>query len=296
MSLYRFSVKGIDGQPRLPKSFTPKRIEQRGSNFEVLVDEKEAKYLRGTTYAQEMPLPKDHLSVSQVNMFKNCPRQYYYAYVMGMKRKPNSNLTFGSAFHSTAEVNYKQKVDSHEDLPVKEVQEIWSDEFDRRVPETVFEEGEKPGAIKDEGVAAVEVYMVDFAPKIQPFMVEEEIDVPLENSDFSIRCRLDVVDDKSRIHDTKTSVKTPVLDAAEHDFQLTSYDIAHRHILGIPPAKLCLDYLVRTKIPKVVPLESDPRSEAQIEDALKEFSMIARAIRDRSFYRCSPRNALCNPR
>ncbi len=188
LSLYRFSVKGINGQPRLPASFKPSRIEQRGQNFEILVDEREAKYLRDRDYAQEIPLPKDHLSVSQINMFKNCPRQYYYAYVLGERRKPNSNLTFGSAFHSTAEVNYKQKVDSHEDLAVKEVQEIWSEEFSKRIPETVFEEGEKPGAIKDEGVAAVEVYMKTFAPGIQPFMVEQEIDVPLEGVEFSIRC------------------------------------------------------------------------------------------------------------
>lgn len=296
MSLCRFSVKGINGQPRLPASFKPSRIEQRGQNFEILVDEREAKYLRDRDYAQEIPLPKDHLSVSQINMFKNCPRQYYYAYVLGERRKPNSNLTFGSAFHSTAEVNYKQKVDSHEDLAVKEVQEIWSEEFSKRIPETVFEEGEKPGAIKDEGVAAVEVYMKTFAPRIQPFMVEQEIDVPLEGVEFSIRCRLDVVDDKSGIHDTKTSGKSPALDLAEDDFQLTSYDIAHRFILGLPPTKLYLDYLVRTKIPKVVPLESDPRSEKQIEEALKEFSQVARAIRDGAYYRCSPRNWACSPR
>ena len=296
LPLYRFSVKGIDGQPRLPKSFKPSRIEQRGRNFEVLVDEREAKYLRERSYAQEIPLPRDHLSVSQINMFKNCPRQYYYAYVMGMRRKPNSNLTFGSAFHSTAEVNYKQKIESYEDLPVGDVQEIWVNEFDKRIPETVFEEGEKPGAIKDEGVAAVEVYMKTFAPKIQPFMVEAEIDVPLEDVEFSIRCRVDVVDIQSGIHDTKTSSKTPAFDLAEDDFQLTSYDIAHRHILGIPPTKLYLDYLVRTKIPKVVALESDPRTDKQIDEALKEFSQVARAIRDGAYYRCSPRNSLCNPR
>jgi hypothetical protein len=193
-------------------------------------------------------------------------------------------------------VNYTQKIDSHEDLAVEDVQEIWVDEFNKRIPETHFEEGEKPGEIKDEGVAAVEVYMKTFSPKIQPFMVEQEIDVPLENVEFSIRCRVDVVDIQSGIHDTKTSSKTPALDLAEDDFQLTSYDIAHRHILGIPPTKLYLDYLVRSKIPKVVPLESDPRTDKQIDEALKEFSQVARAIRDGAFYRCSPRNWGCSPK
>lgn len=294
--LCRFSVKGVNGQPRLPKSFVPKRIEQRGQNFEILVDEREAKYLRDRDYAQEIPLPKNHLSVSQINMFKNCPAQYYKVYVLGLRRKPDSKLTFGSAFHSTAEVNYKQKVESYQDLPVKQVQEIWAEEFDKRVPETQFEEGEKPGLIKDEGVAAVEVYMKTLSPKIQPSMVEAEVDVPLEGVEFSIRCRMDVVDLRSAIHDTKTSAKTPAFDLAENNFQLTTYDLAHRHILGIPPTKLCLDYLVRTQIPKIVVLSTDPRTDKQIEDALKEFSYVARAIRDGAFYKCSPRNSLCNPK
>jgi len=294
--LYRFTVKGINGQPRLPKSFTPRRIEQRGQNFEILVDEREAKYLRQRDYALEVPLPRDHLSVSQLNMFKNCPRQYYYAYVLGLKRKPSSNMTFGTAFHSTVEVNYRQKIDSQEDLPVKEVQEIWANEFEMLIPETQFEMDEKPGAIKDEGVAAVEVYMMDFAPKIQPIMVEELIDIPLEDSDFFVRMRLDIVDNQFRVRDTKSSVRAPSIDEAEHNFQLTSYDLAHRYVLGVPPTKLCLDYIVRTKIAQVVALEAEPRSEAELEDALREFSMIARAIRDGAFYRCSPKNVLCSPK
>ena len=69
-----------------------------------------------------MPKPK-YLSVSQVNMYLRCPLQYMFRYIEGLKLPPKSAMTLGKSIHFGIEGNYRQKIDSHKDLP-KEVKSM----------------------------------------------------------------------------------------------------------------------------------------------------------------------------
>ncbi|HPT74955.1 MAG TPA: hypothetical protein PKX52_08640, partial [Methanomassiliicoccaceae archaeon] len=73
----------------------------------------------------------------------------FWRYEEGLKVPPSSAMTFGTVTHRAIEHNYKHKVEAREDLPVPEIQEVWADEWDKRVSETQFEEGEKPGEVKE---------------------------------------------------------------------------------------------------------------------------------------------------
>jgi len=299
LSLCRFHVSNEDGKPKIPEWIKPVSIEPRGNGFEILVDQKATDYLRQRRYAIEVALPKSYLSVNQVRTYLRCPLQYYFSQVEGLKVPPKSALTFGSVTHRSIEVNYKQKIDSHEDLPIEHVQEVWSDEFDKLKDETAWEEGEKPGEVKDEGILAVGVYMEELAPKIQPILAEHTINVPLEGVEFEVKLIIDLADEDRMVHDLKTSSKSPSKKQQENglaeDIQGATYWIGFEHVYGVPPSGFQKDYLVRTKVPKTVTVPVDPIQDWQKTRLMRQFGYVARCVRDGLFYPRDPDDWKCTP-
>ncbi len=297
--LYRFHVANIDGKPKIPEWIKPVSVEPRGQGFEILVDEKATDYLRKRRYAIEVALPKSYLSVSAVKTYLRCPLQYYFSQVEGLKLAPKSALAFGSVTHKSVEVNYKQKLDSHEDLPVEHIQEVWSEEFDKLKDQVAWEEGEKPGELKDEGVAAVKVYMEDLAPTVQPILVEHAVNVPLEGAEYEVKLIIDLADNDLLVHDLKTSSKSPPKKQVENglaeDIQGATYWIGFEHVYGFPPIGFQKDYLVRTKVPKTVPVPVAPIQDWQKTRLMKQFSYVARCVRDGLFYPRDPDDWKCTP-
>ena len=77
-----------------------------------------------------MSLPREHISVSQINMYLHCPASYYYRYVMDLVIPPKVALTRGTAVHSGIEFNYTQKMETEKDLPLEEVKEYTAAVFE----------------------------------------------------------------------------------------------------------------------------------------------------------------------
>lgn len=128
---------------------------------------------------------KGHLSASQLTLFARCPEQYRRVYVLGERRPPAGALIFGSADHKAHELNFTQKIESGVDLPADDVKIAFAEAFDREVDRAGGEsevewENDKPGALKDQGVALVGHYLQKVSPRVQPLAVEErfEITVP----------------------------------------------------------------------------------------------------------------------
>lgn len=296
----RFFVTADEkGNPKIPDWIKPAYIEPRGNGFEILVDGKGSDYLNKRRYAIRLSLPKSHLSVSQLRTYLRCPMQYYYSQVEGIRIPPKSAQAFGSVTHKSIEANYKQKVDSREDLPIKHIQEVWSDEFEKLKGEVVWEEGEKPGEVKDQGVSTVKVYMETIAPKIQPILVEHTVNVPLEGVGFDIKLIIDLTDEEHLIHDTKTTSKAPPKKQQEQgikeDIQGTTYWIGHEYVYGFPPSGFQKDFLVRTKVPRAISVSVDPIQDWQKTRLMKQYSYVARCIRDGLFYPRDPDDWRCSP-
>ena len=100
----------------------------------------------------------NHLSVSQVKLYLLCPLKYFYRYIQRLPAPPPSEVTLGHSFHTALETNFRQKITSQQDLPLTHVTDAFSDAWDTEAKETLFEEGEKPGEIKDEGITILGVY------------------------------------------------------------------------------------------------------------------------------------------
>lgn len=128
---------------------------------------------------------RGHLSASQLTLFARCPEQYRRVYVLGERRPPAGALIFGSADHKAHELNFAQKISSGVDLPVDDVKTAFAEAFDNEVEKAGGEnevewENDKPGDLKDTGVALVAHYTKNVSPRIQPLAVEEkfEIEIP----------------------------------------------------------------------------------------------------------------------
>lgn len=217
-----------------------------------------------------------HYSASQINMFIRCPAQWYFRYVMGLKQAPTSAMTQGTCFHDTLEANYIQKVQSKEDMPLGDVLDVYSKNFDTRIVD-VEEKGVDTGALKDEGVKLVETYHTVKAPEIQPVSVETPITIEFDNVDYTVEGYVDLVDDKEVIHEHKTTKRTPSTVDQNYLFQGALYALSENK------NKVVFDFAVKLKTPKIVSLEADI-SDKDKDFALTLIGQVDHAIRSEVFY------------
>ena len=145
-------------------------------------------------------MPEYHQS--QINMFLKCPRQYMFRYLMGIRSQPKAALTLGSAFDTATTVNLTQKIETKEDLKVSEVLDAYSDDFDKRSPDTEWADDD-PGEQKDMGARMIKVFQEQGAPGIVPATVQEGFRI--EGDDGYARVgTMDFTDVDGFVRDTKT--------------------------------------------------------------------------------------------
>jgi RecB family exonuclease len=231
-----------------------------------------------------------HISASQINMFLRCPAQYKYRYIDGIILPPKSALTKGKAVHAGQEHNYKQKIDTLQDVKLSEVQEVTAAAFEEQASITEWDREEDPGKVKDSAVVLASLYHTEIAPTVQPILVEEKIEIPIAGT--TLLGFIDVLDSKGYIRDTKTASKTPAESEIDKSLQLTAYSMAHRELMGVPERGVKLDYLVNTKVPKVVTLEA-VRTEQDITRFTRIVERVKGAIDAKAFYP-NPGNQLCS--
>lgn len=192
------------------------------------------------------------LSASSVATFLRCGQQWFYAYVERIVSPPSIRQTLGVAAHAAIEHNMSQKSYSGTDLPEEEVLDSFSDHWDRLVVDVEDKQDEDPGKAKDSGSKLVRLHHREVAPGIQPFWVEEPVQFAVNGIPYS--GTIDLVDDRNRIRDWKTTKRTPT--QANYLLQMTGYALAYRQLTGEVESEVVLDYLIRTKLPQYLPVAS----------------------------------------
>jgi len=239
-----------------------------------------------------MTLPKTYLSPSQINMFLRCPAQYYFRYIEGKKLPPKSSMTKGKAVHSGVEFNYRQKKETRQDLPIKEVLEYTAATFEEYAAETAFE-GKDKGKEKDSTIQLTKCYQTEIAPTVQPVYIEEKVEISFDNTDYDLLGVIDLIDETKQIRDTKTSARTPSEKDIQNSLQLSAYSIMYRTLTGEEETGISLDYVVATKTPKTVRLQAQ-RTEEDRQRFLRIMGIIAHNIKCKNFYP-NPTNFMCSP-
>jgi len=163
------------------------------------------------------------LSPSQVNTFLSCPAKWYFRYALGLVEPPTGTLALGTAFHSVLAANFRQKIETKQDLPTQELEESFGEAFAIAAEDAELREDEEPAALIETGRALVRRYMADAAASIQPQAVE----LPVEGVIAGVRVHgiVDLLDVAGRIVDFKTAARRPAGITPEYRLQLTTYSM-----------------------------------------------------------------------
>lgn len=234
-------------------------------------------------------------SISAINLYLKCPAAYYYRYIMGLRTPPRSYMMFGTSLHAGIAHSYRKKIESQQDLPLGEVKEFFSADWDYQKGKILWEPGEDASKLKDEGVKLLEIYQTEVAPKIQPEIVEEMFEIKFDGVEYTFKGIIDLVDKTSgMVIDHKTTSKAPSAINVHKDLQLTAYSLGNRVRTGRVEKGMAFDYLIRGRAPKIVRMETS-RSQADIDRFLRMLAMVATSIKEGRFYPnashpyCSPK-------
>jgi len=251
---------------------------------------------------------KPHISPSQMEMYPRCGEQYRRRYPEGEIIPPNVPLLIGGGYHAGAQINFEQKIYSHEDLPVAEIVDAAVAGFEGRVMADGFlltdeESGKNPknvlGEAKDQLSQLAEVHAKKQAPDYQPIAIEHRWRIVLPDATHDLVGVTDLCDDQQRVIDLKTAAKResekwPT--KADTSVQLTSYAAAYalaNH--GDFPSEVRLDVLTKTKTPARQVLSST-RSAADLVPLVKRINTMLTGIQRGIFMPASPGDWVCSPR
>jgi len=244
---------------------------------------------------------KPHISATQLDMYWRCPESYRRRYVEGEVIPPAIALLQGRAFHKGAEFNFRQKIDTHEDLPAGEIVDAAAAAFEADLAggyelneEEAFHGAKKVlGQAKDQVVGLAFAHGVMQAPDYQPVAVEHRSTILFPSATHDLVAITDLRDDKRRVVDFKTAARKMPADAADKSTQLSIYAAAYQVETGSPPREVRLDVVTKTKDPARQVLRSH-RSEAAFQVLINRVNATLAAINKGSFPPASPDAWCCS--
>jgi len=190
--------------------------------------------------------PARVLSPSQVRCFFDCPARWWFKYGLQLPERKNSSLALGLAVHQALEVNFREKIETREDLETTGVVCVFREAWMEQVPQTEFAADESQGELRRLGERLVAKYMDEVAPTVEPAAVE--LDVAGEISGVAVRGRVDVLDVEGRLIDFKTASRRPSCVSPDYAFQLATY----RQITPGASGEVRIDSLVKTQTVQIV--------------------------------------------
>lgn len=113
-----------------------------------------------------LPVPGERLSPSQVRTFIECQAKWAFKYLESLPEPATASLTLGKAVHAALEHNFRQKVESGQDLPVADVVGSYRETFQTLAKEAEFREDEDQAVVLESGAAMVKLYHEEFGPAI----------------------------------------------------------------------------------------------------------------------------------
>lgn len=245
---------------------------------------------------------KPHISVSQMNMLWRCGEQYRRRYVEGERKPPGIALHIGSGLHVGAEVNFSQKIESHEDLPAADIVDAAVAGFEERFRSDGLELTEEEasvgldetiGTAKDQLVLLAECHAKEQAPDYQPTEVEHRSRIVFPNATHDLLAITDLRDDQGRITDIKSAAKKQPKNTAHESIQLTTYAAAYQVDHGKPATEVRLDTVTKTKVPARQVLVSH-RTQGDFVALLARVNSTLAALKAGVFVPASPGDWVCS--
>lgn len=213
-------------------------------------------------------LPVGHLSVSSVNAYLKCPLKWKRRYIDRDYEPPGGKMILGSSVGAAEAHAYQEQIDTGQRPPTEHVLDLFADEWeDRTSREEIAWESDKPGQLKDDGIAVVKAYDLTIAPSVTATHVEREFTLQLEGVDWSFTGFFDVEQDDGAVADLKVRGRKLSPGDAAVDLQPTAYMLARR-AEGNPAPAFRYHTMVRVKQPyaEIVPtVRTDRQLDAFVD-------------------------------
>jgi len=244
---------------------------------------------------------KPHISDSRMRMHIRCGMQDYYRYEMGIKVPPGIAQIVGIGTHKVANFNLNHKKDKGQLLAEDEVTDAARDEVKGLWQQGVTLVGDEKtvglkklkGQATDDSVRLSRLHHLEVAPDIEPVEVERLFKIELKDQPMDLTGRIDV-EIEDGLRDLKTSAKSPNAQDVRVDDQITIYSLAKKIETGKIPTNLQMDYLVKTKTEKYVPMPTE-RTQGDLDRVVALLDVTIKDIKDGRFfpnpngYHCSKR-------
>lgn len=238
---------------------------------------------------------KSHISFSQINTYLTCSLRHFFRYHEGLIMLPRARMTLGKSYDFAHSHNFKQKIESYQDLNEAEVLDAFVTNFDVQKKETIWMPEEKPDKFRVEGIKLVSKYHKEMSPKIQPVAVQDKITVNFSNMDVEFWAVPDLITNNRIIIDNKVTAKSMNQKDADCDLQPTAYALAYRTAFNKIERGFIFHNMVRLKSGgKFNPLATT-RTDADVNRLLKLIGHVIHGIRKKIYHPCNPKAWWCDP-
>lgn len=223
----------------------------------------------------------------------------------GQRIPPGIALLKGTAVHVGAEHNYRQKIESKEDLPTTEIIDRAVAALDDRMnAEGLLLSPEEEsrgksivvGEAKDSTANMAEVLAEEVAPTVQPILVEEKQRILLPDATHDLLGIMDVVDNDEHIRDIKTTGKTKSQADWDSSVQFSFYAILYRAKFGKEAKGIVVDQIVDFKKGPEYRPAFTTRVRADYDALLHRINATLKGIAAGIFTPATPGAWWCSPR
>lgn len=210
-------------------------------------------------------LPVEHLSISSLKLFSQCPIRWRRRYIDRHFEPASGKMIAGSAAGAAEAQSYSQVIDGGELFTVEQVLDEFATEWDDRLgrEEVVFG-ADHPGEIKDSAAAALRVYHTVHAPTVAPVSVEREFRIAWPGVEWDLTGFLDLETDDNTVADLKMKGRRLSAADAHSDLQPTTYLVARR-AEGRPAARFDFHTMIRGVKQPTAEIVPTTRTEAQLD-------------------------------
>lgn len=210
-------------------------------------------------------LPVDHLSISSLKLFSQCPIRWRRRYLDRHFEPASGKMILGSAAGAAEAQHYSAQIDTGEGFSVERVLDEFSDEWEDRIgrEEVVFGK-DTAGELKDSGAAALRVYHTVHAPTVRPVSVEREFRIAWPGVDWDLTGFLDLEDADGTVADLKMKGRRMSDADARNDLQPTAYLVARR-AEGNPAPRFDFHCMIRGVKQPTAEIVPTTRTDAQLD-------------------------------
>lgn len=212
---------------------------------------------------------RPHFSASQLDLAARCGVAFDFKYNQRLPTRNTLGQFRGKSVHHVAETNFRQKIETHKDLPLDDLKDLAAAKFDDLTNAGDYDldrDERRKGTVrvlneaKDAAVNLAGVFGRKIAPKYQPAMVEQPVTISLPGTHDLVGI-IDLIDEENWVTDFKTTARKLTPADADHSIQLTVYAAGFYVLTGEPPAGVRLHAMTTWARPTVTRLDSSRSDE-----------------------------------